>query len=84
MAFLLSASKHLCNYGSEAYAEHFSETILNLEVVQEEMLFKRYFVSRALAAPSVDWNHLCNFGRVHHQEQFCEIILNLDQWIRCR
>ena len=31
---------HLCNYGSGPSAEHFCESVLNLEVVQEEKLFK--------------------------------------------
>ena len=43
-------------------------------------MVKRYFLSRALAAPFMaEHNHLCNFDRGHYGEHFCGIILNLDK-----
>ena len=33
---------HLCNFGRGCYEEQFCEIILNWEVVQEEMSFKRF------------------------------------------
>ena len=55
-------------------------------MVQEEISFKRYFLSRALEAllfsPA---EPLCKFGRGHYEENLCEVILNLDQYFRrCR
>ena len=38
-------------------------------VVKEKTSFKRYFLSRALAALLfAEQNHLCNFGTGHHEE----------------
>ena len=37
---------HLCNYGSVPFGEHFCEIVLNLEKVQEEMLFKENITER--------------------------------------
>ena len=52
-------------------------------VVKEEMSFKDFFLSGALAALfSAEPKHLCNFGRGLQEEQFCEVILNLNQLLR--
>ena len=48
----------------------------------QEMLFKRYFLFRGLAAPfSAKQNHLCNLDRGLHDKHFREIILNLNQCV---
>ena len=76
---------YLCNFGRSHHEEQFCEIILIWTKDSGGDVVSRYFLFRALAAPSFGGEEaliLCNFHKGHFEKQFCDIILTLDQWFR--
>ena len=75
----------MCNFSRGYHEEQFCEIILIWTSSSGGDVFKRYFLSGALAALLFSGAEpFVQFGRGYYEKQFCKIVLNLDKWSKRR